>query len=252
LRERLTWSGWQRFAGWSAVIAFGAWISKFILYSAIGGYQETAYAFLTGPLPTVAAVAGLVAMLGIVAPLVANRGRAVRLIASIGGGLAATLVLGAIQNTVQDWPVIVSTEDPINAQNLFGALYSLLIAFWLLRPRATPGVAVLAALGGLAWTFNAVMVARGASIDGWVVVLYQVGLFSLLVAASWAGARLIRGGHYLAVIGGAIVMVALLSLPNVIPVGHNAWIAIMGLGTALFGVRTLFLTGRATPTQGSV
>lgn len=115
-----------------------------------------------------------------------------------------------------------------------------------------PGVAVLAALCGLAWTVNAVMVAQGDSIDGWVVVLHQVGLFSLLLAASWAGARLIHGGRYVAVIGGAIMVVALLSLPNAIPVGHNAWIAILGLGTALLGVRTLILTGRAAPRQSSV
>jgi hypothetical protein len=110
-----------------------------LAYVTRGGYEETALWLVTGPLPAIASIAGAIGMAGIAAPLVKSRGYVVRTLATVTSFFIAALVLGGLQNTAQDWPLIRETIDPLNAQNLFGGLYSLAIALWLLRPlRRTP------------------------------------------------------------------------------------------------------------------
>lgn len=230
---------WQRFCGWLAVVTAVIWAVKFALLASVTGEPVAVVGAFTGFLaPSLGSVLGLVAALGVVAPVVGGRPWWVAVPASVVVGLAAVAAISGLSNATARLPFVVESSSPVlraEAPILTTALLYAVLAVWLLRPRLESPLAALAlTLGGALWLVKGVAVAGGAARSGWVVATYQVGLWSLLVAAVWLVARELRGRRYASVAVGLGVVVVT-QLVGAVPVlgGELGLLTLAGVALAL-------------------
>jgi len=196
----MTWYRWQRFCGWLALVTATIWATKFALLTATNG-DPGAFSVFTGFLaPTSGSLLGLVAATGVVAPFLSRCRWWVGLPLSAVTGLLVVAFASAVTNGSSQLPFVVASTSPVlrmEAPIVAASIFWLLVAAWLLRPSLHSGAAaVLLLIGGALWAVKAVAVVAGASIDGWVVVVYQAGLWALLVSAAWLGVRSLRDRKY--------------------------------------------------------
>lgn len=218
--DGLGWVRWRQICGWLALTAATLWALKFTFIVATPDYAPGEpipkvvsllgdwYVGLVGP--TLGSVLGLVAVSGLAEPLVRRRRWFVGLPVAVAVALVGTMAITGLTNTLATWS-IESANLPADSEPavLFGAVALMLVSAVLLHP--TPSGSALGAvlgLGGILWITQAILVALGATVEGWLVVVYQAGLYLLAVGATWLVAAALRAGSYRAVALGALAIIA--------------------------------------------
>lgn len=207
---------WQRLSGWFLVIgAVGGLILKF---GGLAGWCDDPEGCGPGyasPLASEAAVRivspatgvgigllsslGVIGLFGLAAPIVRGRRPWLAVGVLIAVGFAASLVLNIVEALWMRAPWITSFNPrsliASESQVAVRSAIVLGLGLTLLRPR--PSIRLLGsglAVGGGLWLGKIALVAASgdAPLGGWPVLLYQAGMWVLLLCAGWIAARGIR------------------------------------------------------------
>jgi hypothetical protein len=208
--------GWQHICGWFLIIGAGGGL--LLKFGGLAGWCDNPEICGPGfvrPLASDAAIRiadpatgvgigllsslGVIGLFGLAAPFVRGRrwwwAGALLLVV----GFATSLLLNLIEALWMQAPWI-TTFDPrhlIASESQVVVRSAVVLGFglFLLRPRPSARMlGVGLAIGGGLWLAKiALVVARGqAPVEGWPILLYQTGLWVLLVSAGWITARALR------------------------------------------------------------
>ena len=200
--------------------------------------------------PALGSLLGLVALSGLAEPLVRGRrwfiGLPIALVVSLLGTMALSGLVNTLATRAIDSSSIAADVEP---GVIIQAAALLLVSAVLLRP--TPrgwALGAVLALGGGVWVTQAILVASGATLEGWLVVVYQVGLYLLAVGATWLVADALRSGRYRAVVLSVLGVIATFTVAGWLPVlsGGFGLAMVGGLGV-LVGLRRLIAGAPARP-----
>jgi hypothetical protein len=242
--------------GWLALVAASVWALKFTFIVATPEYAPGDQIPPTLELldrwyvqfvaPTLGSLLGLVALSGLAEPLVRGRRWFVGLPIALVVSLLGTMALSGLVNTLATRSIDSSSiAADVEPDVLLSATALLLVSAVLLRP--TPrrwALGAVLALGGGLWITQAILVASGATLEGWLIVAYQIGLYLLVVGATWLVADALRSGRYREVVLSLLVTTAAITVAGSLPVlsGGLGLVMAGGLGVVV-GLRRV-VTGR--------
>jgi hypothetical protein len=238
-RSEVRWARWQRLCGWLAFTTAVIWAVKFALLTSTGGRPGDVISAFTGFLaPTLGSLLGLIAAFGVAVPLVARRRWFIALPVVAVLGLLTAMAISALSNATVQLPFVDASPSPVvraEGPIVTTALLCAALAVWLLRPRVdSPVAASVLVVGGALWLVKGVAVAAGAELSGWIVGVYQAGLWALLIAMVWLAARALSSGRYgyVAWVAAAVVAAQVIAAVPVLS-GELGVLAVGGLALAL-------------------
>jgi hypothetical protein len=192
--------------------------------------------------PTIGALLGLVALSGLAEPLARGRRWYIGLPLAVGVALLGTFALSGLVNSlaarsIDSSSIAAGTEPDV----IISAAMLLLLSALLLRP--TPrgrALGVVLAIGGGMWITQAILVAAGLPLEGWLVVSYQVGLYLMAVGGTWLLADALRSGRYRVVVLSGLAIVCAVAVAGSLPVlSGGLWLVTVGGLAAAAGLRRL-------------
>lgn len=237
---------WRQVCGWLALAAAALWALKFTFIVATPEYAPGDQIPPTLELldrwyvqfvaPALGSLLGLVALSGLAEPLVRGRrwfiGLPIALVVSLLGTMALSGLVNTLATRAIDSSSIAADVEP---GVLVSAAALLLVSAVLLRPTSRGwALGAVLALGGGVWITPAILVASGATLEGWLVVAYQVGLYLLVAGATRLVADAQRSGRYRAGVLSVLGVIATFTVAGWPPVlsGGFGWAMVGGLGVA--------------------
>ena len=176
---------WQAVSGWAALVSALLWVTKFTLLSAAPDAPFTA-PFVGFLAPAFGSLLGIVAATGALLPVL--RGRRWWLAVPASAVAAVATIIAASVVSAAGARLMAGASSPlvrVEGSILVGAAFWALVAAWLLRPRLTSArLGALLAIGGACWLVAGIAAAGGVTVEGWVVGLYQAGLWTYLLSTA--------------------------------------------------------------------
>jgi len=242
----MSWRRWQRVSGWLALVCAVLWAVKFTLLSI--GTRQSPLAHALEPIalplvafiiPTLGSFLGLVFPFGLAAPLLTGKRLWIALPVSVITGIVAFFIsLGAF--TVVNNALAGSPDALLRAEGavLVSSAWSLMAAYWLLRPRVgARWFAIALVAGGVLWLVKGAAVAAGAPLNGgWVIAGYQLGLWLLVATALVFIIDSVRQGRFARLAIGLALCVGAFALGAIPVLGGELGLMILAIAAVTAGV----------------
>lgn len=250
----MSWRRWQRVSGWLALVCAVLWAAKFTLLSI--GTRQSSLAHALEPvalplvafiIPTLCSFLGLVFPFGLAAPFLTGKRLWIALPVSVITGIVA-IFIGSAAFTVVNNALAGSPDALLRAEGavLVSSAWSLIAAYWLLRPRVgARWFAVALVAGGVLWLVKGAAVAAGASLSGgWVIAGYQLGLWLLVATALVFIIDAVRQGRFARLAIGLALCVGAFALGAIPVLGGELGLMILATAAVTAGV-VQWMTRRA-------